>query len=125
MKTIDWMWFSSLGLGAGFLAGWLGIGGGALMVPVMIIAFGVDTKIAIATSLAAIVPIAIAAAGKHWIGGKVDWHIAGPMMVAGIVGGVLGAWMLDKVSTDWTKRALAIFLVYSAVRLWMTTMRIR
>ena len=70
-------------------------------------------------------PIAIAAAGKLWIAGKVNWQMAGPMMVAGLVGGVLGTWMLDKVSTDWTKRALAIFLVYSAVRLWITTIRAR
>lgn len=110
-----------VGLAAGVIGGWLGIGGGALMVPVMILWLGIETKIAIATSLAAIVPIAISAATRHYTMGKVDLQLLAPLALGGLVGGVVGAWILDKTSAEWAKRALAIFLVYSAYRLWMST----
>jgi uncharacterized membrane protein YfcA len=111
-----------LGLAAGVLGGWLGIGGGALMVPMLILLVGMDTKPAIATSLAVIIPIAASGTIKHWSTGKVDWTIVVPMAVGGIVGGMAGAWLLDMFDPKWTKRALAVFWVVAAVRLWMTTM---
>jgi uncharacterized membrane protein YfcA len=117
--------YAVVGLGAGILGGWLGIGGGALLVPLLILAFGVDTKIAIGTSLAVIVPIATAAATRHSLLDKVNWAMFWPMAVCGVIGGLIGAWLLDKINPDWTKRALSVFWVYAAVRLWMTTMPAR
>jgi uncharacterized membrane protein YfcA len=114
--------FVLLGLTAGMLGGWLGIGGGALMVPMLILLIKMDTKLAIATSLAVIIPIAASGTVKHWSAGKVDWTIVVPMAVGGIVGGLAGAWLLDVFDPKWTKRALAVFWVVAAVRLWMTTM---
>lgn len=119
---MDFVKMVGVGLAAGVLGGWLGIGGGTLMVPVMILLMGVDTKVAIATSLAAIVPIAVSAAVRHYTMGKVDLQLLGPLAVGGLVGGVIGAWVLDKTSAEWARRALAIFLVYAAYRLWMSTM---
>jgi uncharacterized membrane protein YfcA len=113
---------AGVGLLAGILGGWLGIGGGAVLVPILILAFHVDTKIAIGTSLAVIVPIALSAASRHHLLGKVDWTILWPMAVGGLLGGLIGAWVLDKTPAEWAKRALAIFWVYSAVRLWLTTL---
>lgn len=111
----------AVGLIAGILAGWLGIGGGALMVPMMILGFGIETKTAIATSLAVIVPISVSAACKHWGTGRIDFGLFWPMALAGLIGAVGGAWILDKTSPELAKRSLAVFLVYSAVRLWMST----
>jgi hypothetical protein len=116
------LWYAAVGLGAGILGGWLGVGGGALMLPVMILWFGMRTEIAIGTSLACIVPIAASAATRHYLLNKVDANVFWPMALAGLAGGLIGAFVLDRVPTDWTKRVLAIFWVYSAFRLWMTTM---
>ncbi len=117
--------YAAVGLLAGVIGGWLGIGGGAVLVPILILAFGVDTKIAIGSSLAVIVPISLAAATRHHLLGKVDWAIVWPMAVGGLLGGLIGAWVLDKTPADWAKRALSIFWMYAAVRLWLTTMTSR
>lgn len=117
--------YAAVGLLAGVIGGWLGIGGGAVLVPILILAFGVDTKIAIGTSLAVIVPIATAATIRHSLLAKVNWTMFWPMAVGGLLGGLIGAWLLDQVSPVWTKRALSVFWVYAAVRLWMTTMTTR
>ena len=114
--------YGLLGMFAGFLGGWLGVGGGALIVPMLCIMFKVDTKIAIGTSLAAIVPIAISASLRHFAIGNVNLKILWPMAIGGVVGAVCGTWMLQRSSPELAKRALAVFLVYSAVRLWMSSM---
>jgi hypothetical protein len=116
------MMFVLLGLTAGMLGGWLGIGGGALMVPMLILLAKFDTKLAIATSLAVIIPIAASGTIKHWSAGKIVWAIVIPMAIGGIAGGVMGAWLLDVFDPKWTKRALALFWVVAAYKLWMSTM---
>jgi uncharacterized membrane protein YfcA len=121
-EPIILLMYMGLGLAAGVLGGWLGIGGGALMVPMLILIARLDTKLAIATSLAVIVPIAISGSVKHWWSGRVDWAVVVPMALGGIVGGVIGAWLLDIFDVRWTKRALALFLMVAAVRIWMNTM---
>jgi len=119
------MAYAAVGLLAGVLGGWLGVGGGALMLPIMILVFHMDTKIAVGTSLACIVPIAASAATRHYLLQKVDTTVFWPMALAGLTGGLIGAFVLDRVPTDWTKRALAIFWVYSAIRLWQTNLHPR
>jgi uncharacterized membrane protein YfcA len=114
--------FAGLGLVAGTLGGWLGIGGGALMVPILILVARLDTKIAIAASLAAMIPITVASTLQHYRGGKTVWMIIIPMAIGGLAGGLIGPLLLDVVSVNWTKRALSVFWVYAAARLWMTTM---
>ena len=85
---------------AGFMAGLLGIGGGAVMVPVLYEVFGVlgvDEAVrvhcAVATSLAVIVPTGLRSAWGHHLKGSVDWgyvQVAGPFVVLGVaVGAVL------------------------------------
>lgn len=114
---------SLVGVTAGFLGGWLGVGGGALMVPMLILGFKTDTKLAIGTSLAVIVPIAIVSAIRHYSFGNVSLKLLWPMAVGGMLGALCGSWLLQRSSPEMAKRALAIFLVYSAVKLWMSSVQ--
>lgn len=87
------------GLVTGFFAGLLGIGGGAIIVPVLYELFrilGVDDsvrmKICVATSLAIIVPTSVRSVRSHWRRGAVDATVIrtlGPWVVAGAMVGVL------------------------------------
>lgn len=85
-----------LGAAVGFLAGLLGIGGGLVVVPVLVVllpAFDVVTPadailIAVATSLASIIVTAISSVRAHHKMDNVPWHIATPV----VVGAAIGAW---------------------------------
>ena len=90
------------GLVAGFAAGLLGVGGGIVTVPVLEYSLrfaGVPEEyrmhVAVATSLAAIIPTAISSARSHHARGAVDWELAKrwavPMVVAAFIGSLLAS----------------------------------
>jgi uncharacterized membrane protein YfcA len=118
---MHWLAFGILGLVAGFLGGAPGVGGGVLLVPVLIVLFGYDAHVAIGTSLGAVILNAIAATWRHGAYQNVDWSavaVLGGIGVIGVIGAVLGAVMIQRVPDLWAKRALAVFLVAMAIRLW-------
>lgn len=107
-----------LGLFAGFIGGALGVGGGVLLVPALILLFRFDVHAAIGTSLAAVVLNAAAGAWRHGSYANVDWIAAAVLGGVGIVGAILGATAIQRVPDVWARRALAMFLVAAAIRLW-------
>ena len=78
-----------LGLGAGVVGGMFGIGGGLIIVPALILAFGFDQKTATGTSLMAqLLPVAILAVLEFWRRDQVDVP-KGLGIAAGLVFGTL------------------------------------
>ena len=65
-----------VGLLAGILAGMFGVGGGFLMVPLYVLWMGLDQRRSHATSLAAVLPIAVAGAIGYSTSDYVDWNAA-------------------------------------------------
>ncbi len=81
----------AIGLAAGVVAGLLGVGGGVLFVPGLVLFLGLDQHHAEATSLLAIVPVAIVGTYRHDRYGNVrraDALLLGLLSVAGAAGGV-------------------------------------
>jgi len=89
------------GLGAGFLSGTIGIGGGLLFVPTMTIGFGLSQAVAQGTSLVAIIPTAIVGGVTHLRQGHV---LLRPLVAVEVPGPILA-------------RFWGAFLVFSAYRL--------
>lgn len=98
------------GVFAGVIAGLLGVGGGAVVVPVLFHLFthlGVDEsvrmKVAVGTSLATIVATAWSSAATHWRRGTVDAAFLrsyGPVVMAGVlVGSAVASWVRGPVLT--------------------------
>ncbi|HET6409882.1 MAG TPA: sulfite exporter TauE/SafE family protein [Chthoniobacteraceae bacterium] len=107
-----------LGLVAGFASGCFGIGGGIVVVPALILLFKVDYHVAVGTSLALILPISLAGSATNAALGKINWQIFLWCAVTGMVGAWLGAQFIQKIPALHAKRTFAVFLVYSAWRLW-------
>lgn len=81
----------AVGLGAGALSGFFGIGGGFLIVPGLMFASGMEIIYAIGTSLFAVGAFGLTAAANYAISGLIDWPVAAEFIGGGILGGWLGA----------------------------------
>lgn len=106
-----WLAYLAIGLAVGFFAGLLGIGGGAVMVPLLVIAFTAQglpadhvMHIALATSMAAIVFTSVSSMWAHHAHGAVDWAIA-RAMAPGILAGAFCAALVAGLIA---KRPLAV-----------------
>lgn len=109
-----------VGATAGTLAGLLGIGGGALLVPLLILGFKFPTKQAVAISLSSMVFTATAGALAHLREGNLTASAFKYAVLIGLgaaAGAVLGAHISTKVSSLLIRRLFAAFLIIVAVRL--------
>ena len=92
-----WALLVLVGVLGGLLSGLFGVGGGAVMVPLLIWLLGMNQRRAAATSLVAIVPTAIVGALTYGIGGHVA-IVAGAVLAAGGIGGsLIGSRMLRRM----------------------------
>jgi len=107
------------GLGAGFLSGTIGIGGGLLFVPTMTVGLRVSQAVAQGTSLLAIVPTAIVGGVTHLRRGNVLIVPAAWMGGGGVVGAVIGALVAVEAPGPILARGWGAFLVFSAYRLFI------
>jgi uncharacterized protein len=107
----------AIGVATGILAGLLGVGGGIVMVPAMIVLFGVPSVIAKGTSAAVIVPTAVMGTWRNRSRGNADLRAAMVIGAAGIVTAAIGGIVSDKLSDDVSNVLFAILLVVVAARL--------
>lgn len=112
-----------IGLVAGAVAGLLGVGGGVLFVPALAIVLGLSQVDAEATSLLAIVPVALVGGYRQWRYGNVrarDGLVVGVLSALGAVGGVALANALPARVLELGFAALALVvaarLAYRALR---------
>jgi uncharacterized membrane protein YfcA len=112
--------FVLIGLAAGLASGLFGIGGGILMVPSLVLLANYPTKLAIGTSLGALVlPVVLLGAYTYYQNGNLSVKTS-LLLASGLV---LGAWMgarLAQVIPGPTlQRMFAALLVVMAIRLWV------
>jgi uncharacterized membrane protein YfcA len=111
------IWAVLIGLAAGLLAGLLGVGGGVLFVPGLVILVGLSQHEAVATSLLAVIPVAIVGAYRQDRYGNVrraDALLLGGLSVAGAATGVV---LANALSGALLRDLFAVFLVIVAARL--------
>jgi len=109
-----------IGLVAGILSGVMGVGGGVVMIPLMILLLGFNQHQAQGTSLAVLaVPVTFLAAYNYYNEGYVNWKYAAVIAVFFIVGGMLGSKFAVKIDQKILKRIFGgILLVISIKMLW-------
>ena len=107
----------AIGLAAGFMAGLLGIGGGVLMVPAMVLLLGFDQHVAQGTSLLVIIPAALSGSFTHYRNGRLFLRDAALLAAGGVVGAVLGSIFALSIDDEILRRLFAVFIIVSAVRM--------
>jgi uncharacterized membrane protein YfcA len=112
-----------IGLAAGAMASALGIGGGIVFVPALVIVAGFGQQLAEGTSLAVIVPTMAVAAWAHGRRGRVDWPTAFRVGAFGVVGGLAGGALAQIIDDDALRRLFAAFLLLMAIRMLSRTRR--
>lgn len=106
------------GLLAGTINGLLGAAGGIAAVPALRWS-GVETTQAHATSVAVILPICVFSAWLYHGSGAFAWGDALPYLPGGVIGALVGAWLLPKIPADLLRRCFGGLMIWAAVRLWM------
>ena len=108
---------AAIGTIAGVFSGLLGVGGGAIIVPLLILWFGFDERRATGTSLGAIVLIASVAVVIQAVYGNVH-VLEGVLVGIPAIGGVLlGTWLQQRVPLEAISLLFAILAVVVAVQL--------
>lgn len=109
---------------AGVLAGLFGIGGGLVIVPVLVITFGVMglsesilTHMALATSLTTIVFTSISSVKEHHAHSAVDWQLVKWLGMGIVVGTSMGVWLLSSVPGPVLQIAIGIFAYVMAAKM--------
>lgn len=105
-----------IGLAAGVLSGGLGVGGGIILVPLLVLV-GLDRHRAHATSLAAIMPIAVAGAISYGLSGELALGLGIAIGLGGAVGSVTGATVMHRSSPRMLTIVFAVLLLLVAVRM--------
>jgi len=111
------------GLLAGVIGGMLGVGGGIVFVPALVLIVGLSQVEAEATSLLAIIPVALAAIWRQREYGNVrmkDGLVIGGLSVVGVLIGVVVA---NAVSGELLKICFAALLILVAVRMAIRALR--
>jgi uncharacterized membrane protein YfcA len=118
MSTIL-MQLLAIGFIAGIAGGMFGIGGGAIMVPAMVLLLGMDQKFATGTSVAAqILPIGILAAIVYYKNGNLNLNHALIIALGLVVGNFFGALFANQpfISSEMMKKLYGIFLLAIGLR---------
>ncbi|NUM47400.1 MAG: sulfite exporter TauE/SafE family protein [Anaerolineales bacterium] len=110
-----WPVILAAGAGVGLLTGVLGVGGGFLIVPALVILVGLPMQQAIGTSLLVIAANSLAALLGHLNGETLDMSLMAVFAVAGWVGTSVGAHLAQRIPADRLRRGFAVFVVILAI----------
>jgi len=106
-----------IGLTAGFLSALLGIGGGVVVVPMLLLFFAMDMKVAIGTSLAYIAPVALWGAFQHGLNRNVNLMVVALAVPLGFAGAYLGVRVCEALPALALKRVFGVVLLLVGLKL--------
>lgn len=110
-------WNVLLGLGVGVLAGLLGVGGGTILVPVLVLGEGVGQHTAQGISLLMIVPVGIVGVWSYAREGRLPAGLLPALLSGGVVGALAGAILAHRTDPPTLSRVFAVFLLAVAAQM--------
>ena len=106
-----------IGVVAGFMSGYVGVGGGFIMVPLFVSMLGIPMRLASGTSLTAVCILAIPGVIEQAVLDNIDYMVGVAMMIGSIPGAIVGANLVKRVPERALRFAFALFLLLMAVLL--------
>lgn len=107
------------GFAAGFINGLFGGGGGLLLVPMLRRVAKLETHQSHATAIITTMCLSVVSLGIYLMKGSIDWSYAIPLAIGGAAGGASGALWLKKVPAKLLRKGFALFLLFSAWRMYV------
>ncbi len=111
-----------IGLIAGVLSGFVGVGGGIIMVPLFVLFLGLGQHNAQGLSLAVMLPPVtfLAVYNYHHAGGGIDWKVALIVSVLFIIGGFIGSKLALQIDQRLLKKIFGFVMLIIAIKLIFT-----
>ncbi|MBO4352000.1 MAG: sulfite exporter TauE/SafE family protein [Eggerthellaceae bacterium] len=108
---------AAIGAAAGFFSGFIGVGGGFIMVPLMLAFIGIPMRLASGTSLVAVMLLVTPAAIEQCLLGNVNYLVGLAIICGSIPGAIIGARLVKRVPERTLRFAFGFFLLLAAILL--------
>lgn len=105
-----------LGLLVGLVNGFLGAGGGMIAVPALK-SVGLSTKQSHENAVAVILPLTVMSAALYLLNGRVSIADAWSYIPGGLIGALIGTFLMKKISNVWLTRIFGGFMIFSGLRM--------
>ncbi|HTC01657.1 MAG TPA: sulfite exporter TauE/SafE family protein [Ferruginibacter sp.] len=118
MSIQIWIILILIGVASGMLSGFVGVGGGLIIVPALVLFLEFSQKMAQGTSLAILLlPVGILAVMEYYKHGYIDIRIALIISAGFVVGGFVGSRIALVLPQDIIKKVFAIFMLIVAMKM--------
>lgn len=118
-----WPVIVASGAGVGLMTGFLGVGGGFLIVPALVMLVGLPMRQAVGTSLIVIAMNSLAGFLGHLGGPPIDFGVVALFVVAGVAGALTGAQLARRANAATLRTAFAVFVVGLGIALLADNLR--
>ena len=119
----SYLWLPIIGFVIGFCASLIGGGGGFFILPVLILFYQVPAQVAVATSLAATIPICMAGTFSHYRQNNIDKKIGLIFIITGVAGALIGAYLTSIITSDHLKIAFGIYCLFLASQMFYNILK--
>ncbi|RLA81327.1 MAG: sulfite exporter TauE/SafE family protein [Deltaproteobacteria bacterium] len=106
-----------IGLIAGVVSSMLGVGGGIILVPMLILLMKLDSHQAIGTSLTIIIPTVIVGAYSHYRLENVNTQLAIIIAIGAVAGAVIGTHIAEALPSQHLKKIFGVVLFIIAIKM--------
>ena len=102
---------------AGLVNGVFGGGGGMIVVPMLVMLLKCNPKMAHATTMLIILPLSLVSGLFYSAFGNLNLQVALPVTIGVLVGGIIGAFLLSKLSTRWVVIIFSVAMAAAGVKM--------
>lgn len=104
-----------VGAVAGFVNGFFGAGGGLLIVPMLSLICGLDSKVAHATTLASVLLMCVSSSVVYFVKKQIDFWIVLWCVIGSVAGGIFGTFLLKKMKNNVIDLVFSVVLIAAGV----------